>query len=59
MLEFIIGNWGSLLVLAIVAMVFGFIVAKMIIDKKRGKSHCACGCDSCPSAGICHTKKEA
>ncbi len=54
MLEFITANWGSLLVLAVVVAVFGSIVAKMVIDKKKGKSSCACGCESCPSAGLCH-----
>ncbi|MDE5557334.1 MAG: FeoB-associated Cys-rich membrane protein [Ruminococcus sp.] len=45
----------GLILLAIVIS----IVAKMIKDRKNGKSSCGCGCEHCPNSSNCHgdTKK--
>ena len=45
-------NLPTFIVAAIVAAVFIAVVAKMIIDKKNGKSSCACGgnCSACGAA---------
>lgn len=41
---------GSVLLAAVAA-----VIAKMIINKKKGKSSCGCGCSG--SGGTCHCKK--
>ncbi len=40
---------GTVLLAAVVA-----VIAKMIINKKKGKSSCGCGCSSCGTGGTCH-----
>ena len=46
-------NMGDILVLAVLALIIGGIVAKMIRDKKAGKSHCGCGCEGCANRDYC------
>ena len=58
MLVFLKENLSTIIIgLIILAVVVG-IVVKMIKDKKNGKTacNCGCGCENCPSAGICHEK---
>ena len=50
-------NVPTLIVLAIVVAVFVGIVAKMIVDKKKGKSSCYCGCSGCAMKDSCHSAK--
>lgn len=52
-------NVPTLIVLAIVVAVFVGIVAKMIVDKKKGKSSCSCGCScaGCAMKDACHSEK--
>ncbi|MBS5481224.1 MAG: hypothetical protein KHX46_08840 [Clostridiales bacterium] len=33
------------------------VVIKLRRDHKKGTSPCGCGCDNCPSSGMCHKKK--
>ena len=47
-------NLGSFAVLAIVILIIGLVVFKLIRDKKRGKRSCGCGCGSCPMKNECH-----
>ncbi len=57
MLDFLLENWGTLLVgLLILAAVSGVII-KMVRDKRQGKASCSCGCGGCSGCGgssICH-----
>lgn len=46
-------TWGSILVLAIIIIAVAAVVAKMIRDKKNGKSSCGCDCSSCGGACGC------
>lgn len=57
MLEFLSQNIGTIAVLAIVIAIVAGIVAKMIKNKKQGKSGCGCGCDGCANSEFCHPKK--
>jgi hypothetical protein len=52
-------NLPTIIVLAIVVAVFVGIIAKAIIDKKKGKSSCSCGgsCSGCSMSGMCHQPK--
>ncbi|MCE5235407.1 MAG: FeoB-associated Cys-rich membrane protein [Clostridiaceae bacterium] len=54
MFEWLSANWGSLLVGLAVAAIVAAVAIKMIRDKKNHKSGCACGCEGCPRAEICH-----
>ena len=44
------GNWGDLLVLALVAAAAAAVIRSWWRSRKNGRS----GCGGCPSRGICH-----
>ena len=48
-------TWGSILVLAVIAIIVAAVVVKMIRDKKNGKSSCVGDCSLC--GGACSTYK--
>ena len=48
-------NWQSYLVLGIIIAVVAVIVIKGIINKKKGKSSCGCGCEGCAFKNSCHS----
>ena len=52
------GLWGTLAVGAVVALIVGFAVFRLVKDKLSGKSSCGCSCSSCPMAGKCHGEDE-
>ena len=43
----------TIVVGGVLALVVALIVGKLVRDRKRGGS-CGCGCEGCPSSGICH-----
>ncbi len=47
-------NWGNLLVIALIVLVMAAVVRGQWKKRKSGKSGCGCGCDGCPSKGMCH-----
>lgn len=47
---------GDFIVIAILAVIVGLVIRKMIKDKRAGKSSCGCDCGCCSMAGSCHTK---
>ena len=50
-------NWQTIVVAAIVVAVFAAIIVKGIINKKKGKSSCSCGCNGCANKEYCHSGK--
>ena len=54
MVRFFSENWGNLLVLALIALALAAVVWGQVKRRKSGKSGCGCGCEGCPSRGICH-----
>ncbi|MGI6122948.1 MAG: FeoB-associated Cys-rich membrane protein [Acetivibrionales bacterium] len=54
MLEFISANLASIITGAIVFLIVGAVLIKLIRDKKNHKSSCGAGCSGCPLAGKCH-----
>ena len=44
MLDWIIENGATIAVTAVLAVIVGLVVFKMIKDKKNGRSGCGCGC---------------
>lgn len=49
-------NAGTIGVSAVLILIVGLVIAKMIKDKKSGKGSCSCGgsCSGCGMAGSCH-----
>ncbi|MBP5246229.1 MAG: FeoB-associated Cys-rich membrane protein [Clostridia bacterium] len=56
MISWIINNLSTIIISLILLSVVSVIVAKLLKDKKRGKSACSytCGCASCPMSASCH-----
>lgn len=52
-------NWGSVLVVAIVAAIVAAVIISRIRAKKQGKSSCGCGCEHCAARGMCHPDRES
>lgn len=50
-------NLPTILVLAVVAIVFFAIIIKGIINRKKGKTSCGCNCEGCALKDKCHTEK--
>ncbi len=53
--------WPTIIIAAVIAAVFVFIVVRGIRNKKQHKGGCSCGCDACPGHAYCHpdgTKKK-
>lgn len=57
MLDCIVSNLPTIVVLLLVIALIGGVVAVMVRDKKQGKSSCGCSCGSCPMNGKCHSNK--
>ena len=56
MIDFFVNNIGSIVVGLVVLALVGFLMWKLISDKKNGKSSCGGACKSCPNAGLCHSE---
>lgn len=54
MLEWITANLGTIVVSAVLVLVIGLIIARMIGNKKSGKPSCSCGCSECALHSQCH-----
>ncbi len=49
-------NWQTFVIAGVIVVIVLAIIIKGILNKKKGKSSCACGCQNCPSASMCHKK---
>ena len=56
MAEWFAENWGTIIVLLIVAFCVALVIRKLVRDRKKGKLSCGCGCASCAMHGTCHKK---
>jgi ABC-type Mn2+/Zn2+ transport system permease subunit len=54
MLEFIAQNLPTIIIGAVVFGILAAVAVKIFRDHKNHKSSCACGCENCPSSGMCH-----
>ena len=59
MLDFLQQNWGTIVVVAVIAAIVCAIVVSRIRARKQGKSTCGCGCDQCAMSGMCHSDPKA
>ncbi|MBR6484393.1 MAG: FeoB-associated Cys-rich membrane protein [Clostridiales bacterium] len=53
MLEFLRGNIGNIIVIAIVALIVFLAIRAMVKNKKDGKSSCGCDCSGCALKDKC------
>lgn len=56
MLNFLAENWGTLFIGALIIAIIVLVVIKLRRDHKKRDVPCGCGCDNCPSSGMCHKK---
>ena len=54
MLDWLIENGATVGVTALLSVIVGLIVFKMVRDKKKGKGGCGCGCGGCAMSDVCH-----
>ena len=53
MLDWIAGNYATLIVAAVLAVAVGLAVLRLIRARRRGERTCSCGCASCAYANEC------
>ncbi len=58
-MEWLQQNAGTIVVAVLVAGLLVGLAAKLIRDKKRGKSSCSCGCGGCAMRDKCHPPKKS
>lgn len=56
MLTWLTQNIGTIVILAVLAVIFGLMLYSLIRDKKAGKSSCGGGCAGCANACYCHSR---
>ena len=59
MLKFLQQNWGTIVVVAVLAAIVAAIIVCRIRARKQGKSTCGCGCEQCAMSEICHDRSKA
>lgn len=57
MINFLMQNIGTIVVMLMVAAVLTLAVLKLYRDKKNGKSSCGCKCAGCPNSSVCNDGK--
>ena len=59
MLTWVSANLANIAVVAVLVLIVGLALRRMLWNKKAGKSSCGCDCASCPSCASCSrtTKK--
>ena len=51
-------NIPTVIICVALAAVVALIVAKLVRDKKKGRSSCGCGCEHCAMSDACHSKSK-
>ena len=59
MRDWLLANWGNILIIGALAVTVALILLFRIRAAKQGKSTCAHGCAGCAMQGICHEKKNS
>lgn len=55
MLAWLQQNWGTIVVLAVIAVIVAAIVVCRVRARRQGRSTCGCGCEQCAMRGACHS----
>ena len=50
--------WPTIIIATAIGAIFALIVASEIINKKKGKTSCSCGCGGCAFKDQCHSNTE-
>lgn len=50
-------DFPTIAALTVLILVIGSLIALAIVNKKKGKTSCSCGCSNCAFADSCHTQK--
>ena len=50
-------NLPTILIAAVIAVIFAAIVIRGIRKRRRGETGCGCGCSGCPNSALCHGGK--
>lgn len=58
MLEFLMNNWGTIIVCALIVAAVAGLIYSLIKDKKKGKTCCG-GCSGCAMSGSCSSAHRA
>lgn len=58
MIAWIMGNLGTIIISAVLAVVVAAVVVGMVRNKRKGKSSCGCGCAGCAMNGSCHPESK-
>lgn len=56
-MDFFIQNGATIVIGLVLLAVVAAIILVMRKNRKKGKTSCGCGCENCPSAGMCHSTK--
>ncbi len=56
MIDWFAQNWGTLLAGAVLLLLAGAAAASLVRGRRRGKTSCGCGCQSCAMRDSCHKK---
>ncbi len=54
MLEWLSQNIATMIICAVLVVVFGLMLWSLLRDKKKGRSSCCGGCAGCANARYCH-----
>jgi hypothetical protein len=57
MIMWISKNISTIIICIVLAGAVAGIIIKMIMNKKKGKSSCGCGCSNCAMSGMCNNIK--
>ncbi|MDY4813537.1 MAG: FeoB-associated Cys-rich membrane protein [Ruminococcus sp.] len=57
MFAWIYENLATIIIGLIIALVIFAIIISIVLNRKKGKSSCGCGCSNCPMSGSCNLKK--
>lgn len=55
MIHFLSRNLGTIIVSLILIALVLLAIHILVSNRKKGRSSCGCGCEGCPSAGVCHS----
>jgi len=58
MIVWIMGNLGTIIISAVLAVAVAAVVVGMVRNKRKGKSSCGCGCAGCAMNGSCHPESK-
>ena len=59
MLTWLSANIGTVLITLLLIAAVAAAVAKLLRDKKKGRSSCGCGCKNCAMRGACRQNQKA